>query len=123
MRGKLAEHVTALCAQLNPSGAEHPYLVAGLVDFVFALNCTSVNLKPLNAMSIQLAEVIYSRFVPPLLSSLETSKAVAALTVLGRGVHCQRRPRKLYIFVYRNSRSLREASKSLINNYLHTTYI
>ena len=89
--------MTALCAQLNPAGAENPCLVAGLVDFVFSLNCTSVNLKPLNAMSIQLAEVVYSRFVPPLLSSLENSKAAATLTVLG-GFYCRRR--KLYIFLF-----------------------
>ena len=63
VRGRLAERVAELCANLNPGGAANPELIAGIVNFVFALNCTHVNLKPLNAMSIQLAEETYRRYL------------------------------------------------------------
>ena len=63
VRGRLAERVAELCANLNPGGAANPELIAGIVNFVFALNCTNVNLKPLNAMSIQLAEETYRRYL------------------------------------------------------------
>ena len=88
-----------------PGGAANPDLISGIVNFVFALNCTAVNLKPLNGMSIQLAEVTHSRyesiqssempfhvltfiiiicvsFVPPLMASLKSAKSAATLTVL-----------------------------------------
>ena len=62
LRGRLAERVTELCASMHPDGAANPDLISGIVNFVFALNCTVVNLKPLNGMSIQLAEVTHGRY-------------------------------------------------------------
>ena len=62
LKGRLAERVIELCASMHPGGAANPDLISGIVNFVFALNCTDVNLKPLNGMSIQLAEVTHSRY-------------------------------------------------------------
>ena len=62
LKGRIAERVTELCASMHPGGAANPDLISGIVNFVFALNCTVVNLKPLNGMSIQLAEVTHSRY-------------------------------------------------------------